>query len=93
MDIFSILITLVLLYFACFTYSSQIPGASPEDDLKRIYNVREHRRENMLKKHHMPMESNSQHYLMRVFFDIEVEKYVELIRKLREYLLNRSQSM
>lgn len=37
MDILSIIITLILMYFAIFTYSSKLPGATPEDDLKRIF--------------------------------------------------------
>ena len=37
MDILSIVITLILMYFANFTYSLKIPGATPQDDLRRIF--------------------------------------------------------
>lgn len=37
MDILSFIITLILMYFANFTYSSKIPGTTPQDDLRRIF--------------------------------------------------------
>jgi hypothetical protein len=37
LDVISIIITLILMYFAAFTYSNKIPGATPQDDLRRIF--------------------------------------------------------
>lgn len=74
-DIFSIVLTIILLYFAFFTYSTEIPGSNPVEDLTRIYFA--------LGK--SPKEA-------RYMATTDEERYVKLIDKLRQYIMNTNKS-